>query len=511
MATETPATASARNETVEMISCPICLEDYTAIARKCITCNYCRKNSCSKCVERYLLHSLEDPHCLHCRQAWSRELLATYCTKTFLNQTYYKHRQDVLLSRERSRLPELQVHAERERRARVYIQEADKVQEQIRILTEDVNKKLQKLNRLATNHRNNAWRVRNNRPVAGDNTEEATEGGGAAGGAAVATATATAEATEERRKFIRRCTSEGCNGYLSTQWKCGLCQNWVCPDCFEVKGLEKDTQHTCKPENIETARLIAKDTKPCPSCGEMIMKQDGCDQMWCISCHTPFSWATGAIIRTGIVHNPHYYQWLAKTGGVGGNVPRNGADIPCGGLQDIYRIRRALRNIPSVDLTDFTHMYRICAHIIDIERRNYEVHLRADDNRAIGISYLLSELSEDEWKKTLAKKEKARQKSKEIRDILDAFNGAVIDISRRINTMTEYTRNDGIQLIEEITRELNALREFTMEAMLAVGRSFNCAVPYLDSKWVLSRINPINAARRKRQEQPEEENNSDSE
>ena len=47
----------------------------------------------------------------------------------------------------------------------------------------------------------------------------------------------------DRIDDFRDCTNKrerGCRGFLSTAWKCGLCENWTCPHCFELKGLQKD-------------------------------------------------------------------------------------------------------------------------------------------------------------------------------------------------------------------------------------------------------------------------------
>ncbi len=38
-----------------------------------------------------------------------------------------------------------------------------------------------------------------------------------------------------------------------------------------------------------------------------------CDQMWCVECKTAFSWSKGTV-ETGMVHNPHYYQWMRQHG-----------------------------------------------------------------------------------------------------------------------------------------------------------------------------------------------------
>lgn len=67
-----------------------------------------------------------------------------------------------------------------------------------------------------------------------------------------------------------------CNGFLSTAWKCGLCDWYSCSKCFTVKGAEHDTPHECKEDDLKTAELIRSDSKPCPNCGEFINKSSGC-------------------------------------------------------------------------------------------------------------------------------------------------------------------------------------------------------------------------------------------
>ena len=124
----------------------------------------------------------------------------------------------------------------------------------------------------------------------------------------------------------RKCPDENCRGFLSTQWKCGLCEKWACPECHVIKGDTRDADHTCDPDTLATAQLLSKDTKPCPKCSTPIHKIEGCDQMWCTQCHTGFSWKRGTIENR--VHNPHYYEWQRLNGG--GRAPRNVGDFECG-------------------------------------------------------------------------------------------------------------------------------------------------------------------------------------
>ena len=150
------------------------------------------------------------------------------------------------------------------------------------------------------------------------------------------------EAGEAKKaEFKRACPVDGCLGFLSTAWKCGVCNIWTCPTCMEIKGPNKDDPHECDPNTVESVKLLKKDTKNCPSCAAMIYKISGCDQMWCTQCHIAFSWRTGRQVN-GVIHNPHFYQWQ-NNGGGGGNVNAPGAAV-CGGLPDLYTVRSVWRD-----------------------------------------------------------------------------------------------------------------------------------------------------------------------
>jgi hypothetical protein len=139
----------------------------------------------------------------------------------------------------------------------------------------------------------------------------------------------------------------------------------------------------------------------------------------------------------------------------------------------------------------------------DVERHRYERHLDPLNNEDVGVQYLLKESSEEMWKQTLAKREKERQKSNEIRDILDAFNGAAIDLFRRIEVdkTPKYTKEEATKLILDLRVELEELRKFTFSAMNDVGKSFNCSVPSINEKWEV--VHGTERTRKKKEEEAE--------
>jgi hypothetical protein len=132
---------------------------------------------------------------------------------------------------------------------------------------------------------------------------------------------------KERAAFVRACPDEDCRGFLSTAWKCGVCEKWTCPDCHVVKGYTRDEAHECNPDNVATARLLANDTKPCPKCGEGIFKIDGC-----------FSKDTPILLYDGSIKMSQDICVGDILVGDDGN-PRTVMDL-CSGVDDLYTINQ---------------------------------------------------------------------------------------------------------------------------------------------------------------------------
>ena len=117
--------------------CSICASHYTTILRKKIVCKFCSKDTCSKCIEQYLLSRHEDAHCLHCRVNYNDQVLQQICTKTYLNHTYFQHRQSVLINRYRAQLPALQGAALAIKRRRDLETNVNNIRNEIGVLAEE--------------------------------------------------------------------------------------------------------------------------------------------------------------------------------------------------------------------------------------------------------------------------------------------------------------------------------------------------------------------------------------
>lgn len=362
-------------------NCPICIEKYNKSKRKKIICNFCDYIACRSCYESYILQQVE-PKCMNCFKNFSREYLTAFFTKVWINTDYKKHRENQLFNLEKAMLPATQPIVEK--------------------LIEDdrTRQTLQELRELLSRTRFEI-RVNENKLF-----EKST--------------------APEKRIFIKKCPNQNCRGFLSTQWKCNLCGIKTCKECNECieREGEHESEHKCDPLTVETNKLICSDSKPCPSCGEMIFKIDGCDQMYCTLCHTAFNWKTGRI-ETGAIHNPHYFEWLRVTNQV---IPDNiEIEIRCGREIDHHFVRFGRIN----NMCD--ESLKLCRNLLHF--RQIEVpRFRPDhflDNQDLRIKYLRNNINENEFKCALQIREKIFQKKTDIYNLFGMLVQCITEILYR--------------------------------------------------------------------------------
>lgn len=504
MAAEFESTC-VKNQVVEPELCGICSDKFTAIVRKKTTCKFCKASTCAKCVEQYLLTRHEDAHCLHCRVNYNDATLQEICTRTYLQQTYFKHRQEVLINRERANLPLLQDQARREKLQRErLVQQA--------VINKRITELKQKRDQVQSEHHNlyvltyGAQRLQGpahaERLIAlqelGDQLDYYRErireekhllyvmryqldGAGGAGNDEK-------KEEEEKKKFVRRCTRDGCQGFLSTAWKCGLCEWYSCSKCLAVKGQAHDVEHECKKEDVETADLIKKDCKPCPKCGEFIEKVSGCSQMFCISCQTPWDWITGKIVTSGPIHNPHYYEWMKRTGGA---VPRNPADVPCGGFPGAWELVRFPRGMKRGVSNAFYEFHRVCMELQELSTRQYRTHIDQAPLTQLNIKFLLGEIDEKKWGRLLAIHEKKRKRDAEIQEVLGAFRMVAVELINRVQLYHDERVRSFANLplpaaeafLIDLNVQIQELITMINDALCTTSITHSYSVPYIHIIW----------------------------
>jgi len=504
------------------MDCSICCEKFNKSLNAMVKCpnSECEFDVCKSCVRTYLLGTTNDPHCMNCKIQWSEKFLVDNLNRSFVDNDYKKHRKILLVDREISRTPDLMPLVEREK-------EIDAKEKELVAAEKEYNaiyNQLLSVRTVMNGIRADIHNLRN-----GDISKD------------------------ERKKFVMPCPADGCNGFLSTQYKCGLCERYSCPDCMEVKGFERDSPHECKPCDVESVKAIKKDTKGCPKCGVRIFKIEGCDQMWCTECKVAFSWNTGKIVVTGNIHNPHYYQYLRETGQAG-QAPRNPGDVVCGGIVYIQHFNSMLRTFKGnagilnvedwcarflpkeskydpekleiityfdqhklFNMNDFdTHvssLHRLVNHITTVDLPRLRQAVRDNTNfDKYTVQYLLSKKTKDELAQIIFRTDVQRKKHNDILQIYELLSASGIEqINNCYNLYVDsIKRHQPGERMNFITNMINALNnylrliEYCNDQLALISYTYKTSVSIItltgqlefkisSKKYLLEHVNKINA------------------
>ena len=235
--------------------------------------------------------------------------------------------------------------------------------------------------------------------------------------------------------FPCKCTS--CRGiamrHENRKVECGICYTEYCGGCWEPKSA----MHVCKPEDKMSVDTIKSNTRACPKCATAIQRSEGCNHMFCTQCHTAFDYITGKV-ETGPVHNPHYFEWLQRSGRY-----REAADVvdPCANTADLSH--RYFNQVPDMlRPTDGPRnpQWRICPvadqSIKIAEEVNWvvsDVQLRVRPSIArkienIGLTlrdyrckYLSNEIDDVRWKRLVQSVETRRTTLLALDNMLDTY------------------------------------------------------------------------------------------
>jgi hypothetical protein len=480
-------------------SCPVCFESFTKSLRKQVNCPYCQKICCSDCCKQYLISSLHEAHCMFCKVGWNADFLRDTFTNNWLTKIYGAIEAANLWEREKSLLPSTQNIIEKED----FLHSFDKqAKHALRLKAREMNKLL---NIIINDHQSDEnsfmqmyqaickWQsmMKQNQisfpafPTFFDpetinklfsNYKETTE------------------EKKQKATFVKPCPAPDCRGFLSTQWKCGICSTKVCPRCLVIirlKNNEITVNHICKAEDIATAELIAKDSKNCPKCGVSIQKTEGCNQMWCTNCNTAFSWKTLEIIN-GAIHNPHYFEWSQRISRNNNETIFNHAatnngfcdqDIRLDGrtinsnIQTLIRtLNLSMSNDCLIILNKIINFVRIMLHISDFnqERRNGAPEsFDTTTNQNIRYLYLKKQINEDQAKSNILQKYKKFRFDSQRRQIIlmlrQATNnvlGEFMNLPALTQRVIQFNDKDMHDWLVEILKQLDQVRLLYNNSMI---------------------------------------------
>lgn len=568
-------------KSTDLAVCSICCSNFNFSINSKSICPHCNIEICKKCIMTYLLSSIKDPHCMNCKNYWSQEILQNLTSKSFRTGEYKNHRQNILMDREKGFLQLALPYVDDTRKSRLYWELFEKYNQALTIINEKkvyLQKLHDHLDILFLDYKkfNNQYEVKG---TVDENKIEVIKKYGydllscinllGENDKLIETNDKIknllnkpknyyekilkeqfpfdlysnfsykdytkdypfSKKVDNTYKFNTKCRNEDCRGFLNDKWICVVCSHLTCKHCLvclgEIKNLEKPNDekaylkkiHGCKPEDIETANLIKKDSKPCPKCQTLIYRIDGCLQMFCTYCKTAFDWKTGEIATKGI-HNPHYFQWK------NGKLKEFGKDasqledthLECCENNGFLEIGLLNCNIPIIfnSVNIMGSKINFISHgyfnpIVALRNHYHNVVLRDfrnENNENIHeneimirsrVKYLLNEISEEEWKSRIHILENKTLRISEIRQLIELFlfvSGETLlkfknnleNFNKKYNlediNKNEEAKERYINHIIELLTEMSNLIIYVDEQFEKLQDFYNVIIPYFNDKFI---------------------------
>lgn len=399
------------------MSCQICTESFNRSNRKCITCPKCDLSSCRICCEKYILSSINEAHCMSCKNEWDKNFMILSFTKKFVNVTYKEFLADLCYNREKAKM-------EPAHRMLVYYKEADELEKNVIVAIneeiENVTKMIAKLysdrSTLIQKRRHAKNRVIALKNGSFDDKKE----------------------DETTHKFFGHCPNDSCKGLITEKIRCNICNQRVCKSCLDPIGENPDDLklHSCNKSTLESIRSIKKDSKPCPKCKVYIYKSEGCNQMFCTNCNILFCWRTGEIYK-GVyqAHNPHYFEWVE-------NNRVNNAVNPCDDLRNMfyrYTVTYSTYKVSNNIVKSVSDISRsiiwVKDNIIPVIRDNLRNLENDRELTTKKIQYLLNEIDDNALRSYIIRSKFDTERKVEQLNIYDAFVNAIANIYQEIVTV----------------------------------------------------------------------------
>jgi hypothetical protein len=349
---------------------------------------------------------------MNCKKVWPREFLDDRFPKQFINTELKLHREAILFEREKNLLPQTQENIKILNEQKQIDTQIEQFQSQIELLQNQIADLEFKKNSLAPH-----------KPI-----------------------------KEYNNEVVAPCPYDQCRGFIELDYSCGTCLRRVCNSCYD--GYDSD--HKCDQATLESLRLMNEETKRCPNCAVRIFKVSGCDQMWCTHCNMAFDWKTGEKVK-GVIHNPHYYEYVEK------NLQNRCQDHD---FPSDMEIRYALETVGcSIELRcQIVEVFRYMIWYHQVELQRLPTRYDHEQNLDLRIRYLTNEISEEEFKTKLQRRQKDVEKKIEYRDIGETYVYLICDVFRAFLQIPN---------LDTLVRHIRVITQQAQDAIHVLNKRYN--------------------------------------
>lgn len=450
-----------------LVDCDICGDPCNRSTRKHAQCTKCGSDVCRSCIRTYLLQSVQDPCCPECKHPWNRDFLHKLCGNTWLFKDFRHHRQNLLMDREKAKIPGDTGAVELYRESMDLTKEANSMNQSIWNLEQQLL-----VERTRRDHIMHQAYLKRSRALGID------------------------PAHTKHWKFIHPCPGHECQGYLSTVGKCAACAMWTCLHCFALKGPHKDSEHTCDPNDLASAQHIKQSTKRCPECGVPCTRISGCTQMWCPQCHTSFSYRTGEVYRQP-VHNPERDDWLAHGSAPATRKRKSSASSSSSseptpnctnrlvGYHLFHRnvVIQSAKYLPEESSSLIRRLYRGVADLegYQLDRIRRMADPTATNTKQMRIRYVLKDLSEDNMKKKLEQDDRRKKHWTQVLHVVTLLYEVLRDqLNHMANNPSEETFRQGLAQHE-------CIFVYVQKRLKEINQNTKLVVPHLQKYGLMIR------------------------
>jgi hypothetical protein len=462
-------------------TCNICVTKYNKKNYK-VSCNKCNKDSCNKCIQQYIISSNKE-ECMYCNKKFDNTFILDNLQTKFINTQYKQFQKNKYFEIEKKNFPDTMVKIDILKKRNYYIN-----------LYKDINiKRQQNINNIkkviySVDLQVITLILENFEVFTNFNNEEHIEFYNKCNNLKqryVDIEIMKLETLQQKNKIIKilkddvilnrkrkrvlynkLCIKENCNGMISDNNKCGICESLICEKCNIIINTEI---HVCKQDDISTHELLKVNTKHCPGCNIPIQKIDGCNQFFCTQCHIKFDWSTLRIIKDNeLFHNPHHMDIIENNENLIPTEFNNNINNNIIKLNELY-----------INLNIIINKYR----------------LDNTDNTQISIYYLINKINEEEYKNELYKKYKNINKKQDfynkVKDVINKIkciiNNFIIEFENLYNNDNN-SNNKYINLNYLVDIQINnIIIEFNNEFKILKKR-YNCRSYQLNDNILLINI-----------------------